>query len=246
MLTESQFREVIERATRSELRDPGISLDILRQVAEELEIDPKELQQALHTVLAAPEPRRPVDWTRRIDARIGHLLEDILPRTGRSVVGALIGGSLGWFSAYVAMIVDTGANAFIDVPVAVTMVLLTVANSLGRRLDGRFGRFVGETAAMGTAFGVAWALTHGDVTGDLATWVLSCIAAATAWGWLVVRNPRSNHPDRAADPGLAVSEARSEPSDHARSQAASVRPSGVSSIAIALALPHLRRNDGTA
>ena len=238
-LTESQFREVIERATRADLRDPGIPLDILRQVAAELEIDPKELQLALRAVVAAPESRGSVrGWLGGIDTRLGHLLDDILPRKARPAVGALVGGSLGWLSAHVATTVATGANAFIDVPVAIALVLLTAANSLSRRLDGRFAEFAGETIAMWAAFGLAWTLTFGQVTGDIVTWVLSCVAAATVWGWLVVRKSGRGGPDarRARVPG--VEERVSEDSDHTIPPRTSVRDSAASRVALALATPH--------
>ena len=248
VLTESQFREVIERATRADLRDPGIPLDVLRQVAAELEIDPKELQLALRAVLAVPDSRGSVrGWLGGIDTRIGHLLEDILPRKARPAVGALAGGSLGWLSAHVAATVATGANAFIDVPVAVALVLLTGANSLSRRLDGRFAEFVGETVAMWAAFGLAWTLTFGEVTGDIVTWVSSCVAAATVWGWLVVRKSGPDGLVGARAVRVVEDGSRgSEDSDHARSPRTSARDSAASSIALALAsLPRLRRNEGT-
>jgi hypothetical protein len=245
VLTEAQFREVIERATRADLRDSGISLDILRQVANDLDIDPAELEVALRAVVAAPARRSSVrDWFGRIDARIGHFLEDILPRRSRSAIGALVGGSFGWLSAHVAATVDTGANAFIDAPVAGALILLTAANSLSRRLDGRFAQFVGETIAMWVGFGLAWALTSGRVTGDLVTWVLFCVAAATAWGWLVVRKagpatPADPQDMRAPDEGV-----REVPASNRTTLSRIALPeSARSGIAFALAL--LRRNAGT-
>ena len=244
-LTEAQFREVIERATRADLRDSGISLDILRQVANDLDIDPRELEVALRAVVAAPAPQSSMrDWFGRIDARIGHFLEDVLPRRSRPAIGALVGGSLGWLSAHVAATVETGANAFIDTPVAIALILLTAANSLSRRLDGRFAQFVGETIAMWTGFGLAWALTSGKVTGDLITWVLFCIAAATAWGWLVVRKSGPATPIDARDMRAPDEGVREAPASSPTTLSRIALPESARA-GVALARALLRRNAAT-
>ncbi len=245
VLTEAQFREVIERATRADVRDSGISIDILRQVANDLDIDPKELEVALRTVVAAPAPRGSMrDWFGRIDAHIGHFLEDVLPRRSRSAIGALVGGSFGWLSAHVAATVDTGANAFIDTPIAIALILLTAANSLSRRLDGRFAQFVGETIAMWMGFGLAWTLTSGKVTGDVVTWVLFCVAAATVWGWLVVRKAGPATPTATQHMRAPDEEVRKVPASNPTALSRIALPDSTrSGVVIALAL--LRRNAGT-
>jgi hypothetical protein len=194
VLTEDQFREVIERATRADLRDAGITVDTLRQVAAELNIDPAQIERALLVVIAPPEVERVAAPVVSGAGSWGRRLNDILPRRNRATVFALLAGSLGWFSAHIGNVVNTGAMAFVDVPVGIALILLMIANSIGRRADGRFDRFMVESAAMWGASTVLWSLTHGTFTSDSITWLLTCIGASAGWGWVFVRPKRPGAP----------------------------------------------------
>jgi len=197
VLSESQVRDVIERAVRAEARSDGTSIAMLRQIAQELEIDPVALERALHDVVGLPVKGKPIrSWISRRVTRLCHAVDLFLPRKGRLVAGLMLGGSLGWLSAHIAVglrvVIGTitgtsGSAAFIDVPIAIVLILLTLANSLSRRLDGHFVRYLAETGVTAGAFASAWALTAGRFTIDLATGVALYTAAAAVWGWFVVR-----------------------------------------------------------
>jgi len=110
-----------------------------------------------------------------------------------------IGASLGWLSRYVTVglrrtidgfTYSTGGAGYIDVPTAIAMVLLTVANSLARRHEGRPGKSLAETVGLWGAFATAWIVTWGGVSGDLIGWTLGSLTVATIWGIIVVR-PRT-------------------------------------------------------
>ncbi|MDX1393166.1 MAG: hypothetical protein R3195_02200 [Gemmatimonadota bacterium] len=187
LLSEPQVREIIERAARREPGADGVTVAELRQIARELEIDEPALNNALEEVLGQTPPTPAAgSWFRRQVARLGGLLDDILPRRGRLLSGVALGAALGWSSAAFS------PGSEMDVPVGLAMVLLTVANSLSRRLYGRFERFVAETVGMWSAFAAFWSVTYGGPTGDLATWVGINLVAATIWGWFVVRRSRDD------------------------------------------------------
>jgi hypothetical protein len=197
VLTESQFREVIERATRAEAREPGITVEALRQVAVEAEIDEEKLESALRAVL---EAKTPADLATPPSGRrsLGEILGDILPRHGRAVVFALIGGWLGWFSAHIGNTLNSGAMGFVDVPIGLGLIAISLANSVNRRVDGSVRRFIMESVATWAAFDIAWSITHGRVTDDILTYLLSCVVGASVWGWLFVRRSGRNDPPAAA------------------------------------------------
>lgn len=196
VLSEAQFREVIERATRADLTQDGISVAILRQVAQELEIDPKALQRALGDVVGVSDARQPVrGWFRRQITNAGRLVDFALPKRGRLVAGIAVGTFLGWLTAHVAVglrvvIGETtrsiGSSSFIDVPVFLLLVALTFANSLSRRLDRRLDRYLAEVATMWGAFAISWSITFGSTTNDLSVTTLLSIMVAAVWGWIVI------------------------------------------------------------
>lgn len=203
VLSEAQLRAVIERAARAEPRPEGTSIAVLRQIAAELDIDPAALERALNEVVGLPVQGKPVrSWINRRVTRLGHALDLVLPRRGRLVAGLLLGGSLGWLSAQVALglrlpggMGSSGSGAFVDVPITIALILLTLANSLSRRLDRRFARYLAETAALWGGLAVTWSITAGEATNDLVSLVLLVMAASAVWGWLVVRR-RSDGGDR--------------------------------------------------
>lgn len=203
-LTQTQLRDIIERAARAEPRAHGVTVPELRQIAEELDIDPWALEQALHDVVGLPYPGRPIrSWLHRQVTRLGHLCDQILPQRARLGSGILVGGFLGALSALASVSVEftvdgttysRGGAAIMAVPIAVAMILLILANSLSRRLDGRLGRFLAESASMQISSGVSAALVIGSVTDDLVTWTLTMIVGATIWGLLVVRRHHRGPP----------------------------------------------------
>jgi hypothetical protein len=204
VLTESQFREVIERAARAEAREPGITVEALRQVAAEAEIDQEKLEAALREVLDSAPPASTPAMSLSGRPSIGAMMGEILPRQGRVIVFALIAAWLGWFSAHIGNTLNSGAMGFVDVPVSIVMLVMTLANSMNRRVDGRVGRFIAESAATCAGFTIAWSITHGRVTDDLVTWLASGIGAAAVWGWLFVRRRGPSEPAVTATSSPAV------------------------------------------
>ena len=198
VLTESQFREVIERAARAEAREPGITVEALRQVAAEAEIDQLKLEAALRAVLDSATPASAAAVPPAARRSIGEMIGEVLPRQGRAIVFAIIAAWLGWFSAHIGNTLNTGAMGFVDLPIGILMLVLTLANSVHRRVDGRVGRFIAESAATWAGFTIAWSITHGRVTDDLVTWLASGVGAAAVWGWLFVRRRGPNEPAVAA------------------------------------------------
>jgi hypothetical protein len=207
VLSEAQFREVIERATRADLTQDGISVAVLRQVAQELDVDPRALQRALGDVVGVSDARQPVrGWFRRQITNAGRIVDFVLPKRGRLVAGIAVGTFLGWLTAHVAVglrvvIGETsrsiGSSSFIDVPVFLLLVALTFGNSLSRRLDRRLDRYLAEIATMWGAFAISWSITFGGSTSDLAVTTLASIVVAAVWGWIVI--------GRRAGPGSAES-----------------------------------------
>ena len=185
VLTEAQVREVIELATRLPSSKEGISLSDLRQIARELDIDQDALDRALAEVLGRPSARF-------LMTRLGRLLVN----RGRAVVGALIGSVLGWWSGFATdalrevingMTVMKGSGAFIDVPVAIALILLTLLNSLSRWLDARRRDYVVETVATWGFFLAARALQDGYITQDGTRFVAMAVLTSCLWGWLTIR-----------------------------------------------------------
>lgn len=205
VLSDAQLREVVERASRVDQRPSGISIATLRQIAAELDIDPAALERALDEVVGLPVPGRPLQsWFKRQVTSVGRFLSQLLPREGRLTSSLAIGTALGWLSGYVAVSLQRtvngftysiGGTAFLDVPIAVFMVILTLANSLARRHEGRLGKYLAETAGLWGAFATAWIVTWGGVSGDLIGWTLGSLTVATIWGIIVVRRrPRLGPP----------------------------------------------------
>lgn len=208
MLSDSQLREVVERASRGDQRPAGVSIAMLRQIAAELEISPVALERALDDVVGLPVHGRPLrNWFKRRATSVCRFLSQLLPREGRFTTSLAIGASLGWLSAAVAeslrmsvggMTVAKGGGAFIDVPIAIAMILLTLVNSLARRHDGHLAKYLAETAALWGASMIAWGVTFGQVTSDLTLWTLGCLTFATIWGAVVIRRP--SRPGRGSSP----------------------------------------------
>src|SRR5262245_13699546 len=104
ILTEAQVRQAIGLAARAVPHSEGVSLAQLRQIAQELDIEQEALLQAVRDVLAGRGhlvSRR--SWFSRVSSYLGTLVTPLLPQRGRALVGSLIGGSLGWLTAHVAL-----------------------------------------------------------------------------------------------------------------------------------------------
>jgi hypothetical protein len=200
MLSEAQVREIIELAARIPRRSDGVSLAVLREIAQELDIEQDALTRAIYEVLAKrPRPSlrlRLSTWA----TRLGLALDRFLPQRGRGIAAGLIGSFLGWLSAYIGsglrevvngITVMRGSTAFIDVPITLALILLTLANSLSRRTDGRLARYLAETVIAWGAFLTAWSFTHGGLTDDGVRVTLVCTSACGMWGWLIMRPPKS-------------------------------------------------------
>lgn len=201
VLSEAQFRKVIELAVRVTPRSEGVSVAELRQIARDLDIDQDSLARALSVVLAQPQRSQSTrSWLSTQATRLGMGLGRVLPRRGRLIASGLVGGLLGWLSAYVGlglrevingMIIMRGSTSYLDVAIFIVLSLLTLANSLSRRVDGRRRRYLAETVMTWSTLALAWAITHGSATADLLTAVALSMAAFGLWGWLIIR-PRGS------------------------------------------------------
>lgn len=203
-LSEAQLRSVIELATRVPPRSEGVSLADLRQIAEELDIDQDALASALAVVLAQPSPPRPRRaWLSRLATRLGRLADAVLPRKGRLVVLGMVGGLFGWVDAWVSkglhevingMTLTRGSTSYLVVRLVALLILLTLANLLSRRLDGRRVRYLAETVVTWGAMVVAWSVTMGYLTMDGLRFSALCVAVFGLWGWLLIRPRGGAHP----------------------------------------------------
>jgi hypothetical protein len=185
LLSEAQMRDIIERASRELPASTGITVAELRQIAAELDIDAKSLERAFDEVVGLPIADQPVrTWIRRKLTTLGRLVDPFLPKKGRFVAGALFGGLAGWLNAFLM-----GFSLNGHYPIACAMIGITLANLLSRRLDRDRSRYVAETLAMWGLYGASWALTYGDVTGNLVQWVLLWTSLALLGGWRLLRAP---------------------------------------------------------
>lgn len=109
--SESQVRQIIERAVRAEPEATDISLAELQRIADELDIDRAALTRALEEVLAQPpaEMHTRTLLKRQVDG-LSHLIDDVLPRRGRLLSGVVFGASVGWVSGAFS------AGSELDVP----------------------------------------------------------------------------------------------------------------------------------
>ena len=203
-LSEAQVRKVIELATRVPPRSEGVSVAELRQIAEELDIDQDALASALADVLAQPSPPRPTRVRLRgLVTRLGTLANAVLPQRGRLVVLGMVGGLFGWVDAWVSkglhevingMTISRGSTSYLVVRLLGLLILLTLANLLSRRLDGRRGRYLAETAVTWGAMVVAWSLTMGYLTMDGLRFSALVVGVFGLLSWLVIRPRGGQHP----------------------------------------------------
>src|SRR4026208_1779878 len=104
VLSEAQFRKVIELAVRVTPRSEGVSVAELRQIARDLDIDQESLARALSVVLAQPHRSQSTrSWLSTQATRLGMGLGRVLPRRGRLIASGLVGGLLGWLSGDVGV-----------------------------------------------------------------------------------------------------------------------------------------------
>jgi hypothetical protein len=190
ILSEAQLREVIERAARMEPSAEGVTVAELRQIASELNIEPRAIQQALDEVIGLPIPGHPIrTWLKRGLTRLGHEVDRYLPEKGRLLIGAAFGSIAGWLNAFI----PDGFGINTHYPVAIAMVGFTALNLLSRRVDKRLFKFLTETLAMWLVYGVFWATTHGEATESLVIWLAMWTALASGAGWLMIgRNSRQD------------------------------------------------------
>jgi hypothetical protein len=208
VLSEAQMRDIIERATRELPQSTGITVAELRQIAAELDIDPRSLERAFDEVIGLPIVDQPVrTWLRRQLTELGRLADPFLPKKGRLVAGALFGGIAGWLNAFLM-----GFSVNGHYPIAFAMIGITLANLLSRRLDRDFPRYLVETLAMWGLYGLSWTLTYGGITGNLVIWVLLWTSLAFIGGWRLVRAPFGDGGQPPLVP-LTADESTREPAD---------------------------------
>lgn len=184
VLSDAEVRDVIERAVRVVPERNGITVADLRQIAAELDIDPRALEAALDQVIGLPVPGRPIrSWFKRQIAKLGRITDSFLPQSGRLIGSAIFGGIAGWLNAFL-MVFSLNGHYLI----AAGMVGLTVANLLSRRLDRKFPRYLAETFATWGSYAALWSITYGHVTQNLVAWFVLWTSLATVSGFFLVRD----------------------------------------------------------
>lgn len=184
VLSDAQVRDVIERAVRVVPERSGITVAALREMAAELDIDPRALEAALDKVIGLPVPGHPVrSWFKRQIATLGRFTDSVLPQSGRLIGSALFGGIAGWLNAFLLVFSLNG-----HFPIAAGMIGLTVANLLSRRLDRDLPRYLAETFALWGAYAALWSITYGQVTQGLVGWIVLWTSLATVFGFLLLRD----------------------------------------------------------
>ena len=184
VLTDAEARDVIERAVRVLPERDGITVADLREIAAELDIDPRALEAALDQVIGLPVPGHPVrSWLKRHAAKLGRVTDSILPQNGRLIGSAIFGGIAGWLNAFLMVFSVNGHYS-----IATAMVGVTVANLLSRRLDRNYPRYLAETFATWGAYGALWSITYGHVTPNLIAWLVLWTSLATVMGFFLVRD----------------------------------------------------------
>src|SRR5688572_12196340 len=129
VLSDAELREVIERALRAEPARGGVTIAEVRQIAAELDIDPRALDVALDQVVGLPVAGKPIhSWLKRQMTRLGRLADSFLPRTGRLIGFGMFGAIAGWLNAYLPTFSFNPHYL-----IAAAMVGLTMANLLSRR-----------------------------------------------------------------------------------------------------------------
>src|SRR5688572_15236570 len=168
VLTDDEVRDVIQHALREESARGGITITELRQIAAELDIEPRALELALDQVVGLPIPGKPIrSWLKRRMTKLGRLADAFLPQTGRLVGLGLFGAIAGWLNAFLPTITFNP-----HYPIAAAMIGVTLANLLSRRLDQKLRRFITETLATWLLYGVAWSATYGGVNDRIVFWVV--------------------------------------------------------------------------
>lgn len=187
-LTEAQVRAIVERALREPPASTLITMAQLREIAAELDIDQSALAAAARTVLASDAPS---------DAMEIGVAESLLRKASRASLGrvALLGTfatALGVFTTYVeAGGLDTllnlttmpGSGSFVDVPVGVFLIVLTLVNAYSRLRVGKRMHFLLESVATWVGFAAGWTLGNGGLTTDLATFVGLTLAGSVILTW---------------------------------------------------------------
>jgi uncharacterized membrane protein YeaQ/YmgE (transglycosylase-associated protein family) len=209
VLSDAQVRGVIERATRVVPERNGITVADLRQIAAELDIDPRALEAALDRVIGLPVPGRPLrSWLKRQIATLGRFTDSFLPRRGRVVGSAIFGGIAGWLNAFLMVFSLNG-----HFPIAAGMIGLTIANLLSRRLDRNLPRYLAETFATWGAYAALWSITYGHVTQGLVGWIGLWTSLATVFGVLFLRDSSRHGGTPPFSPEAAQQSARETPGE---------------------------------
>ena len=214
ILTDQQVRRVIGLATHMPPSTEGISIAELRQIARELDIDDDAFERALNAVMSSESLPPPApSWLSSRALQVGRVIDSILPQRARLLALGAVGGFSGWLDAYADSLlrgvingetIMHGSTSYLVVRLSILLSLITLANSLSRRLKGNRNRYLAETVATWGSLAAAWSLTTGYVTTDLLQFVAISIVGFGLWGWLIIR------PEAPAD-GLAVRAHPAEP-----------------------------------
>ena len=189
-LTEEEFRKVIERAELISSGRDRISLAELRTIAADLDIEGSALERALAEVLkeTAVASR---DETMLAESR------PILRR--RLALGAVAGALLGVGSSLMGLaerMVIAGiemvlsSTAWVDVPVAIVLGLLSLFALLRSRSNGSLRSYCGEVTTLWLTFFFGWSLIRMGSPGDLLAFLVTGLSVSLAIGFLVLRDRR--------------------------------------------------------
>lgn len=190
-LTETQVREIIERAARMPARRDNISVQELRAIASELDIDSESLERALSEVLFEAQST---------------LFSPVPRKTLRVGLGLIAGASLGLATGFLGLAIrivvaggsaTLGSNAYIDMPVSLLLTALSLTSLFWNKKVGSLRQFLAEVGALWGTYFVGWSIVSGGATADLTAFVLSGVAVSTVVGVLVLRrSPPTGLPSR--------------------------------------------------
>lgn len=187
-LSEAQVQAIVERALRAPPASTLITMAQLREIAAELDIDQSALAAAARSVLAGSAPSATVD----VGVAESLLRKASRARLGRAALLCAFTAALGVFTTYVeAGGLDSvlnrttmpGSGSFVDVPVGVFLIVLTLVNAYSRLRFGKRIQFLVESVATWLGFAAGWTLGNGGLTADLATFVALTLAGSVLLTW---------------------------------------------------------------
>ena len=186
--SDDEVREILELALRQPPASSGLTLAELREIAEEIDLDEASLRRAVEVVMERGEREGAAVAD---DATSEGHREEVNVR--RSMAYTALGAALGLFTTFVegggldgvlGRQTIPGSGAFIDVPVTLLLVILSLVLARRHWSPRRPWSFALEAGALWAGFAAGWTMGHGSVTGDLLGLVGTALLSIGALAWL--------------------------------------------------------------